>query len=168
MPKIPAPHFSNFSSNPLTVIENLQGVLSAAELQKIRDEVRRNCKGLFELGRLHFVFAVGIPHDQWRQRISRLYYGAYNVRRAVGLEYDGSFSQDASDHRKMDGVPDDFPSSATYGIQMKNLRDDRNLADYSHLANEGDLIRPANEYQQIVEQFINDARDYLVGRGVQL
>lgn len=168
MPKIPAPHFSNFSSNPLTVIENLQGVLAPAELQKIRDEVRRNCRGLFELGRTHYTFACALPANQWRQRISRLYYGAYNVRRAVGLEYDGSFSQDSSDHRKIEGIPDDFPSFATYNIQMKNLRDDRNLADYSHLAVETDLVRPVNEYQQIVTEFIDHARTYLVARGVTL
>jgi len=150
------------------VIENLQGVLDPAQLQKIRDEVRKNCKGLFHLGRAHYLFACTVPADQWRQRISRLYYGAYNVRRAVGLEYDGSFSQDSSDHRKIEGIPDDFPSSATYNIQMKNLRDDRNLADYSHLAVEADLVRPANDYQQIVAEFIDHAQTYLVARGVTL
>jgi hypothetical protein len=168
LPKIPAPHFSNFSSNPLTVIENLQGVLTAGELQKIRNEVRKNCKGLFDLGSSHFAFACTIPVGEWRQRISRLYYAAYNVRRAVGLEFDGSFSQDSSDHKKIEAVPDDFPDVASYNIQFKNLRDDRNLADYSHLAVEGNLVQTADAYQQLVTQFIEHARAYLVGRGVPL
>ena len=96
------PHLFNVASNPLKVIRNLTGILLAAELDKIRAEIDANVVGLYRLGQLHFTFARAVPALEWRQRVSRLYYGAYNVRRAIMLKYDGTFSTDSSDHQKTD------------------------------------------------------------------
>jgi hypothetical protein len=163
--KLKSPHLFNAGSNPINVINNLTGLLAPAQLQILRDEIRANVKSLFRLGESHYQFATNLAPTEWRQRISRLYYGAYNVRRAVALEVDGSFSTDSIDHKNIGQIPDDFPGAATYRVRMTNLREDRNLADYNHLAVEGDLVIPPTDYELIVRDFINEARNYLVNRG---
>ena len=162
------PHIFNAASNPLKLIRNLSGILAITELDKIRAEIDVNVVGLYRLGEVHYSFALTVPHGQWRQRISRLYYGAYNVRRAVALKHDGWFSTDAIDHQKVDSLPDALNNAATYRVQLKNLRDDRNLADYSHLARESDLLMSLNDYGVLVDSFIKDARAYLVSQGIVL
>lgn len=162
------PHLFNAGSNPLKVIKNLAGILVVEELNKLRVEIEANVVGLFRLGESHFEFAQSIDPKHWRQRISRLYYGAYNVRRSVQLRYDGSFSTESSDHSRIDSLPNEIANLATYKVKLQNLRDDRNLADYNHLATQGDLIVSANDYQTFVGAFINDAKSYLVSGGIVL
>ena len=122
---------------------------------------------LFVLGEEHYRFAVQIPGKHWRQKISRFYYGAYNVRRAVRLRYDGGYSTDLSDHKKPD-LPDKFPDKNTYEVQIKTLRDDRNLADYDHTADEADLVIALSDAERLVDDFIKDARDFLAAQGVKV
>ena len=162
------PHLFNAASNPLKIIRNLAGILLATELDKIRAEVEVNVGGLFRLGQTHHAFARAIAAAEWRQRIARLYYGAYNVRRAVALKYDGTFSTDSSDHQNVDKLPDAVNNAATYRVKLKNLREDRNLADYNHLAQEADLISAPSDYEVMVTDFIRDATQYLTSQGVIL
>jgi hypothetical protein len=163
--KLKPPHLFNAGANPYNVISNLGGLLSAPQLQILRDEVRANVRTLFALGRSHYQFAAGLPAAQWRQRVSRLYYGAYNARRAITLEVDGSFSIDSSDHKNVSQIPDDFPNVAVFRVRIPNLREDRNMADYNHLAQETDLVSPVNDYQDLVRDFIAVASVYLTNRG---
>jgi hypothetical protein len=162
------PHLFNAASNPLKIIRNLAGILLATELDKIRAEVDVNVVGLFRLGQMHYAFARSVAATEWRQRISRLYYGAYNVRRAVALKYDGTFSTDSSDHQNVDRLPDAVNNAATYRVKLKNLREDRNLADYNHLAQVADLLISPSDYEIMVTDFIEDATRYLTSQGVTL
>lgn len=165
---IKEPHLFNAGSNPLKVIRNLEGIISAQEIQKIRDELISNVISLYRLGESHYSFATSISNQHWRQRISRLYYGAYNARRALMLRHDGSFSTDSSDHKNVFQMPNDLTDYGIYKVKLVNLREDRNLADYNHLANEGDLLAPAQEYSELVGKFLIHVKTYLIERGVDL
>jgi hypothetical protein len=81
------------------------------------------------------------------------------------LEVDGSFSIDSSDHKNVSQIPDDFPNVAVFRVRIPNLREDRNMADYNHLAQETDLVSPVNDYQDLVRDFIAVASVYLTNRG---
>jgi hypothetical protein len=160
------PHVLLASNNPQRLLANLAGILTYTELAKIHAELDRNTVALFHLGESHLAFCGHIAASEWRQRISRYYYAAYNIKRAVSLNFDGSFSTDASDHAKIDVLPDGFPNAATYATRLKNLRDDRNLADYSHLASSSDLLISADEAEKLVTQFKDDSRAFLASRGL--
>jgi hypothetical protein len=86
-----------------------------------------------------FSFAARQNNRWWRQKISRLYYGAYNVSRAVRLCVSGEFSDDSTDHKRIGDLPADFPNQALYKNRLNSLRDDRNLCDYDHTARAADL-----------------------------
>lgn len=162
------PHILLASSNPQRLIKNLAGVLTRVQLRKIDAAVNSECKLLYALGQSHYNFAVGVAAAEWRQKISRYYYAAYNVKRAVSLRNDGSFSTDSSDHSKIDSLPSAITNHATYSVKLKNLREDRNLADYSHLAVESDLVISVVEAHDLARDFLADARSYLISKGVVL
>lgn len=168
MAVIKEPHLFNAASNPMKLMRNLAGILSPAEIDKIKQEVTDNVVSLFRLGEGHFTFAKSLSASQWRQRVSRFYYGAYNARRAVALKHDGSFSVESSDHKKMNSIPDSLANAGVYKIKLINLRDDRNLADYNHLAAEVDLLIPAADCEDVVADFLRDAKAYLIAEGVPL
>jgi hypothetical protein len=67
------------------MLENIRHILDQKACDTIQDEIDKNVKALFDLGLEHFNFAKQTPSQYWRQRISRFYYGAYNVRRARKL-----------------------------------------------------------------------------------
>ncbi len=140
------PHVLLASKNVQLMKKNLAGVLSVAELQKIEDAVNKEVASLFRLGQRHLTFAKGLPKKEWRQRVSRLYYAVYNFRRAVQLKDSGSFSTDSSDHNNVDVLPQAFSANVeAHKAKLKDLRDDRNVADYSHLAIAKDLrMTPAD------------------------
>lgn len=162
------PHVLLASSNPEKLIRNLIGILEQSALDKIRAEIDLNVKLLFQLGETHFRFATSINKSEWRQRISRLYYASYNVRRALILKYNGSYSTDIEDHKKIDDLPDEMNNASTYKSKLKNMREDRNLADYSHTADVADLLIPIDESEDLVREFIKDSKDYLNKYGVAL
>lgn len=162
------PHILLASSNPMRLIKNLPAVLTKQQIKKIDSAISKECALLFNLGEAHFSFAVALSASEWRQRTSRLYYAAYNVKRAAALRFDGSFSTDSGDHSKIDQLPGVIANHATYAQKLKVLRDDRNLADYSHLAKEIDLVIPVSESESLVRDFIADVRSYLLNKGVQL
>jgi len=150
------------------MLENLRHILDTKACNVIQHEIDKNVKALFGLGEEHFRFAKQTQKKLWRQRISRLYYGAYNVRRAVELHTEGIYRTDASDHKNMHNIPDTFPNQDKYKSRLVNLRDDRNLADYDHDAGEPDLILTQDTAETLVADFIKDARDFLENRGVNV
>ncbi len=154
------------SSNPVKLIRNLSAILGAAQLKKIDDAVCAEAKALFLLGKSHFEFADSVPATEWRQVISRLYYAAYNVKRSVSLRHDGSFSTESKDHERIDQLPPTLANREKYAAGLRTLREDRNLADYSHLAREVDLVITVVDARDLVREFLVDALAYLNSKGV--
>lgn len=162
-----SPHLLLASSNSHQMLANLRHILDPTACNAIQSEINVNVKLLFELGESHHAFAKQLLNQYWRQRISRLYYGAYNVRRAVNLHESGSFRTDVDDHKKTE-LPSGLNNASTYTIRLRDLREDRNLSDYDHTALESDLVLTQDEAELIVTDFIADAKAYLVSRGVTL
>jgi hypothetical protein len=154
--------------NPYSAINNLQGILIEDEIEKIRVAVKKEVQLLFALGQDHLQFAKSINHSIWRQKVSRLYYAAYNTRRSVQLQDSGKYSTDVSDHKEIDNLPNNINNRTIHGSMLKQLRDDRNLADYSHHGKADDLFVTTQELEEQVEQFINDCKVYLIAAGVNL
>jgi hypothetical protein len=163
-----SPHILLASSNPQKMLKNLEHILDAIELSKIQGEIDSNVIALFKLGHDHFIFAKSLQDNNWRQKISRFYYGAYNIRRAVALHSSGAFSTDSSDHKNVDTIPDQINNAQSYKTKLRVLREDRNLADYSHLARPTDLVMSVEDTGIFVEQFSNDCKAYLVDLGIAL
>ena len=164
--KLKEPNILLASANCQKLIRNLRHILSVREIKKLQDEVDQNVIGLLSLGFHHLQFARDVPAGQWRQKISRLYYAALNTKRGVALSRSGRYSTDVTDHQKIGELPDDFPQSSTYATRLQNLRDDRNLADYSHVADESDLVVSIADAELLVEAFYEDATHYVKERGV--
>ena len=154
--------------NPRKVRANLLHLLSPDSVQAIDSEIAANARALFALGAQHYAFAVSVSRPQWRQAISRAYYGAFGVVRSVRFFVEGHYSTETGEHKKVDDLPADFPNRATYTVQLPVLRDDRNLSDYDHTATEADLAIPRDEAIQLVGNLIGDARGYLQSRGLTL
>lgn len=163
--KLKEPSILLASSNCQRLLKNVSHVLDAAAVGKLRQEIDRNIAELLQLGEEHLIFARGIAPRHWRQRISRLYYAALNFKRAITLDHSGEFSTDVSDHKNVGNLPDDFPSANTFGTRLENLRDDRNLADYSHVSTESDLILRPSDAEVLVVNFQTVAKKYLQDRG---
>ena len=166
--KLKEPSILLASANCQRLIRNLRHILSVREIGKLQDEIDQNITGLLRLGLHHLQFARAVPAGQWRQKISRLYYAALNTKRGVALSHSGKYSTDVTDHRTIGELPEDFPRFSTYATRLQNLRDDRNLADYSHVADESDLVVSIAEAEHLVATFCEDAKDYLKERGVSL
>jgi hypothetical protein len=166
--KSKSPHILLASSNTRKMLENIRHLLDQKACDAIQDEIDKNVKALFDLGLGHFNFAKQTPSQYWRQRISRLYYGAYNVRRALQLHYNGDYNTDVSDHKKIYNMPDDLPNNEIYKRHLVDMREDRNIADYDHSASESDLTLTQDEAEKIVTDFIADVRTFLMNRGISL
>ena len=164
--KLKEPSILLASANCQRLIRNLGHILSVREIRKLQDEVDQNITGLLRLGLDHLQFAREVPAGLWRQKISRLYYAALNTKRGVTLSHSGKYSTDVTDHKNIGELPEDFPQISTYATRLQNLRDDRNLADYSHVADESDLVVSIVEAEILVECFCKDAKDYVKKRGV--
>ena len=154
--------------NPRNVKENLSGILGKPELEKIESEIIANTLALYRLGHRFLSFALRQSPANWRQRVSRLYYAAYNVSRAVRLFVAGEYSQDVKDHQKFDRLPDDFPRKDKYANQLAVLRQDRNMCDYDHTCRSIDLALRTTESTSLVIEFLDDAKSYLTGKGLKL
>jgi hypothetical protein len=150
------------------MLENIRHILDVSAATAIENEIEKNTKEIFALGEEHYNFAKHTPKSHWRQRISRFYYGAYNVRRAIQLYHSGIYSTDSSDHKKIDQIPESLNNIDIYKVKLRSLREDRNLADYDHSASENDLLLTQDDYEQFVTNFINDVRTFLKDKGVSL
>ena len=147
MPK--SPHLLLAAANVRKLRSNLANVLAQAALDSIETEINCNVAQLYALGRVHFLFAKRRSNRDWRQKISRFYYGAYNVSRALRLYVSGEYSMDSSDHKKIVSLPDDFPNRDTYANRLDVLREDRNLCDYDHSAKLNDLLWTVSESEEL-------------------
>jgi hypothetical protein len=161
-----SPHLLRAGANVRKLKDNLVSVVDAAAISAIETEICANVAQLYALGRAHYRFAVRQNNRSWRQKISRLYYAAYNVSRAIRLCVNGDYSTDSSDHKKIDALPENFPNKNQYANRLTVLRDDRNLCDYDHTAKMTDLVVGVNDAVDLVRQFMEDAQSYLKQRGV--
>ncbi|MDP2111749.1 MAG: hypothetical protein Q8N48_06890 [Thiobacillus sp.] len=148
------------------MIQNLNHLLAQQELAKLTAELDRNVAALFELGLAHFNFASALGNNDWRQKISRLYYAVYNVRRAVVLKHSGAFSTDSSDHKNVDQLPNGMSNRELHINNLRILREDRNLADYSHLAVISDLLIDPDGALTFATLFIDDCRQFVNQNGL--
>ncbi|RJP19036.1 MAG: hypothetical protein C4527_27900 [Candidatus Omnitrophota bacterium] len=163
-----SPHILLAASNTLQMLENIKQILNQDALNAVQVEIDKNVIELFSLGEAHYLFAKQTDKRYWRQRISRFYYGVYNIRRSIQLHFSGVYTTDISDHKKIDVLPDQFPNASQYRQRLKDLREDRNLADYDHTASENDLLFTQDKWEFLVSAFLADARDFLKGRGITL
>jgi hypothetical protein len=154
--------------NPRKVKDNLSGILDLPELEKIESEIAANAIDLYRLGHQFLSFALKQSSKDWRHKVSRLYYAAYNVSRAVRLFVSGDYSSEVKDHHKFERLPDDFPSKNQYVNQLDILREDRNMCDYDHRCNSNDLILGLAQTTHLVITFIDDSKSYLVRKGLRL
>ncbi|MCC5074695.1 hypothetical protein [Xanthomonas campestris] len=157
---IKEPHFLLAASNPIKLMRNLAGILDEGQISLIDAAISQEAKRIFELGESHRKFVESVPSAEWRQCVSRLYYAAYNCRRAIALRCDGAFSTESNDHQKVDLISKSVENSSTYSHKLKDLRDDRNLADYSHLAQEADLLATVEDSREFVNSFFVHAKEY--------
>lgn len=162
-----SPHLLNLG-NVRKVKNNLSGVLDQAGLDRIESEIETNVVALMGLARCHYRFAERQSGSNWRQKVSRLYYAAYNAARAVRLYVTGDYSTDIKDHQKFDKLPDDFPRRARYVNQLAVLREDRNTCDYDHISRASDLILGTRGSMELAREFLKDVRAYLNNRGMNL
>jgi len=166
--KLKEPSILLAASNCQKMIRNLEHLLDQPAVDALQQEVRRNVIQLFRLGDHQFQFATSIDNKHWRQKVSRFYYAAYNIRRAIALNASGHFAMDVKDHKRIGEFPDDFPNSNTFATGLEGLRDDRNLADYNHDATENDLLKVPGDVETLVTAFRTEAHKYLTDRGITL
>lgn len=145
---------------------NLTHLLDPAALKQIDDDIASAAVSMFGFGEQHFLFADSLAKTYWRQTVSRCYYAAYNIVRSIRLYIDGSYSTDSSDHKKIDQLPNDFPSRSTYTVQLPILREDRNLCDYDYSASDTDLALGRDDSLRLVRNLIADARAYANSKGL--
>ena len=153
--------------NPQRLIAELSDLLGASAIENLHAALEQNVHDLLHLADHHLEFGEQVK-GAWRQKVSRLYYGAYHTARAVHLHRDGHYSQNVGDHAKVSELPDDFPQSERYNSQLGTLREDRNLADYDQSASKDQLVLSPDEAESLVTEFAADARDYLRDRGIVL
>lgn len=162
-----SPHLFLASGNTLKMIQNLNHILTAREIAKISAELDANIVALFALGLEHFYFASSLDNNtEWRQKISRLYYAVYNFRRAIVLKFNGVYSTDSSDHKNIEQLPNSMPNRESHINNLRNLREDRNLADYSHLGTKLDLVIAPDEALVFATQFLEDCKAYFLANGI--
>lgn len=162
------PHLLRAGANVRKLKDNLVNVVDAGAISAIETEILSNVAQLYTLGKSHYYFAIRQNNRSWRQKISRLYYAAYNVSRALRLCVNGEYSMESSDHRKIEILPNDFPNKNRYENRLGVLREDRNLCDYDHTARIVDLVVSVNEATELVQQFLKDTQSYVKQRGVNL
>jgi hypothetical protein len=159
-----SPHILLLTKNVGELKRELASVLSKKSARAFDAEVKENVAQLFALGVHHFEFARSTPAVHWRQVVSRAYYGAYGVSRAVRLAVAGHYSREVKDHDKVGDLPDGFPDQNTYANRLRLLRDDRNLCDYDHTAAEADLALTVPDTLALVGALFAHARAYLKAR----
>lgn len=162
------PHILLLNKNVVELKKHLAGILSKDSASAFDTAVQHNVIQLFKLGEHHYTFAQAIAAQYWRQIVSRSYYAAYNISKAVRLAVNGSYSQEVKDHEKVGDLPDDFPNKNIYANKLRLLRDDRNLCDYDHTAVQAELGSTSADTLQLVSDLIGDAKKYLGARNVRV
>ena len=114
-----SPHILLLNKNVVDLKRELAHVLSKKSSLAFDAEVKQNVAQLFSLGENHFEFARTLSPIHWRQVVSRAYYGAYSVSKAIRLGVRGQYSQEVKDHEKIGEIPDDFPDKNTYANRLR-------------------------------------------------
>ena len=130
-------------------------MVDVTAIHAIEAAICANALQLYLLGRDHYDFATRQNRRAWRQKVSRLYYAAFNVSRAVRLCVSGDYSTELGEHKKIESLPDDFPNRNKYFNRLGVLRDDRNLCDYDHTAGISDLVVGPAEATELVGEPLN-------------
>ena len=115
-----SPHLLRIGVNPRKIKENLVGVVDVTAIRAIEAAICANALQLYVLGRGHYDFAIRQNGRAWRQKVSRLYYAAFNVSRAVRLCVSGDYSTELGEHKKIESLPDDFPNRNKYFNRLGN------------------------------------------------
>jgi len=148
------------------MLENLRALLEDNSYEKLETKFKEDVLGMINLGETHLDFALRTPERHWRQTISRLYYSAYILTRAVRLYCTGKYSTEVSDHRKVGEFPNDFPTKSTYAVKLNVLRDDRNLCDYDHTITQNDLAQGVEDWRTDIRNLQLEIVDYLRIKGL--
>jgi hypothetical protein len=90
------------------------------------------------------------------------------VSRAVRLSESGQYSQKADDHDRVGDLPDHFEGRERFANRLRALRLDRNLCDYDHEADVGDLTTTVDEWTGFAREFVDEAARFLKKKGVRL
>ena len=162
------PHILLLNKNVGELRRQLAGILSAKSARAFDAEIKENVVQLFKLGEEHYRFASNVHGSHWRQIVSRSYYAAYNISKAIRLMVNGHYSKEVKDHDHVGHLPDDFPNKSTYANKLGLLRDDRNLCDYDHTAFQTDLSATVGDTLRLLEGLVTDARKYLRERKVKV
>ncbi len=135
------------------------------------DAVHEVVRKWFALGQYHLRIARALSSrpKEWRSVVSRGYYAAYNISRAVRYLTDGRVKYDASDHQVAPNLPSDFPDQATWANFLIDFRSDRNLADYEPWNDAfRKLSRRPDTSLDMATEFLRKARSYLRKRGMKI
>lgn len=154
--------------NPRKVKAHLEDILDQDALDLIEQEIQRNSIDLYNLGLHHYRFAVRLPSNYWRQKVSRFYYAAYAVSRSIRLYVNGYHSTDVKDHQRIGELPDGFPQNNRFSNKLSILREDRNTCDYDHESRASDLLISSSDAAELVKDFLIEAKKYLDGRGLHI
>lgn len=153
--------------NPHQVIKCLDGIITASELDKIKQEIGNNVKQLIRLAESHLRFANAASGIlSWRQRVSRGYYACYSASKAIRLGVQGIYNTDVKDHQKIGSLPDTFPNHAHWKDLLTKFRGDRNIADYDHSESESALEMNSTAYLAKATEFLNETKTFLRHRGL--
>lgn len=123
-----------------------------------------------KLAKNHLNFAKSIENKSgsalWRQKVSRSYYAAYTASKALRLAVKGDYSQEGSDHQRINQLPNSFEKKALWENVLTQFRSDRNLADYDHLKKSIDLEHTPAKYLSYSENFYKSVEQYLHDEGL--
>lgn len=154
-------------SNPYKIADMLSSILPQPEINKILSFAYNHVKMLMKLATQQLNYAKSIKSRKaWRQKISRAYYACYNASKAIRLADSGYYSQESSDHKKIGELPNTFNNKTYWEDFLKKFRSDRNLADYDHVSLSKDLEYSPTTYLNEATNFINEARNYLINKGI--
>lgn len=154
--------------NHAKVSQVLNSIAAGADLGWYNQEVKKTAQRWLRLGTGHLLVAghlVSRPRD-WRSAVSRSYYGAYNVSKCIRYCVTGFVRFDASDHKLVGDLPNDFPDRGSWSAFLVELRQDRNFADYEPWeATKSQLSHAPKESVDRVREFVRASKGYLRKKG---
>ncbi len=151
------PHILEATGNIRRVIKNIEQLIGPSATSALNSEIQNNIDQLVNLGKKFIHFAKRLPSQQWRNKVSRAYYGIYNISRAIRLEDSGAYSTDSTDHKKVGDLPKDFASKERFQNLLQMVREDRNLCDYDHTTKISNLAMHPNDTIELAEDFLREA-----------
>lgn len=155
-------------SNVRKVEKSLEPIIGPAATALITAEIEEHSKKMFRLALRHYRFALGCSAQQWRHKISRLYYASYNASKTIRFYVEGNFNTDVSDHKKIGNLPSGFSDRERFENQLPILRACRNDCDYNHDVLVGDLVLSPKEAQLLTRDFLKATKGFLGASGLSV